>query len=213
MQLDLASLEIYGYSDLAAGKDARTRSKHRTARQVIVIGARDWLMRWFWLYIWAGRETASQFKERIIAAQETWNPRRFGLEANGMQVLFGSLVREEAEHRLGNIKMFAVYQSTKVDKNYRIRTGIEPVILQGRFFLAGKEVEARAEIAGFPTAQTKDIVDAMESCMNQVAPKRVVKASEDHERDAYAAYLRASGMRASLIERSMGEYMRRRSIM
>jgi hypothetical protein len=204
--LPIDSLERYAFADLAAGKDARTRNKHRRARQCVVVGARDWLNRWFWLYVWAGYLTASDFKEKILWVQEEFEPRRFGLEANGMQVLFGSLVREEAKLRFGRIKMMEIYQPTNVEKNYRIRTGIEPTILQGRFFLQESEVDARTELQGFPTAMTKDIVDAMETCMSRVAPKRPRKAADDTEREEYAAYLRASGLPAHLINQEVGRF-------
>lgn len=203
--LPIDQLECYAYADLAAGKDAR--NKRRRARQAIVVGARDWLDRWFWLHIWAGHLTASDFKELILETQEKYKPRRFGLEANGMQVLFGSLVRDAARERFGTgIKIMAIYQPTNVEKNYRIRTGMEPIILQGRFFLQQRDVEARAEIAGFPTAATKDIIDAMETCMNRVAPRRSAKKAEDYEQEQYAEYLRSSGLPASQIEQEMQRF-------
>lgn len=199
--IPLENLEVYAYADLAAGKDART--KRRRARQAIVVGGRDWLNRWFWLSIWAGRLTATQFKDLILDTQGVYSPRRFGLEANGMQVLFGNLVREEARIRFGHIKMFPVYQPTNVEKTYRIRTGFEPVILQGRCFLQEKEVEARTEIAGFPTASTRDIIDAMETLVSRVAPRQHVEQTKDHEEEEYAQYLRASGMPAHKIKDAM----------
>lgn len=204
VSIPLENLEVYSYADLAAGKDAR--NKRRRARQSIVVGARDWLNRWFWLSIWAGRETASGFKDRILNTQGEYNPRRFGLEANGMQVLFGNLVRDEAKIRFGHIKMVPIYQPTNVEKTYRIRTGFEPVIMQGRCFLQEKEIEARAEIAGFPTAATRDIIDAMETLVSRVAPKQHIKAVEDREGEEYAKYLRASGMQAHKIEDAMKRF-------
>jgi len=208
--IPLESLEIYAYADLAAGKDAR--NKRRRARQCIVVGARDWFDRWFFPHIWAGRETASTFKDMILNTQEEWNPRRFGLEANGMQVLFGRLVREEALLRFGNIKMLPIYQPTNVEKTYRIRTGFEPLILQGRCFLQENEIEARAEIAGFPTAATRDIIDAMETLVNRVAPKQTVQRAEDHEEAEYAKYLRASGMPAHKIKDAVVKYRGERNV-
>jgi hypothetical protein len=203
--IPIDSLEVYAYADLAAGRDAR--SKRRTARQSIVVGGRDWLSRWFWLAVWAGRLTASDFKQKILDMQEQYSPRRFGLEANGMQVLFGSLIREDAKVQFGDTARFIpIYQPTNVDKIYRIRTGIEPIILQGRYFLMESEIEARSELSGFPTAATKDIIDAMEACMNRVAPKRQARLVERRERDEYAAYLRNSGMIASMIEQEMAKY-------
>ncbi len=222
MEIKISDTERYAFADLAAGKDAR-KSRKRRSRQVIVVGSRDWLARWFWIYIWAGYETTSDFKERLIRAHETYDPRLFGLEANGMQVLFGSLVRDEAKERLGRSKFVPIYQPTKVEKNYRIRTGFEPPLDRGQIFIQNKEIEARSEIAGFPTSMYKDIIDALETCMNRVAPKRVKASVEDHERDEYAAYLRTSGLPAHLIaqevemfDKSEGnviQFPRRRGIM
>jgi len=210
MQIPIESLERYAFADLAAGKDAASTRTRRHARQCIVVGARDWLNRWFWLHIWAGRLTASDFRDRILSVQEDYEPRRFGLEANGMQVLFGSLVRDEARERLGEnyarIVMVPIYQPSNVEKTYRIRTGMEPVLLQGRFFLQPNEIEARSEIQGFPTSMTKDIVDAMETLMNRVAPKRLVKEAKDREEEDYAVYLRASGMPAHRIEQELQQF-------
>lgn len=206
--IPIENLEIYAYADLAAGKDAR--AKRRTARQCIVVGGRDWISRWFWLLVWAGRLTATDFKEKILDVQEQYTPRRFGLEANGMQVLFGSLIRDDARPRFGDTARFVpIYQPTNVDKNFRIRTGIEPIILQGRFFLRECEIEARSELAGFPTAATKDIIDSMEACMNRVAPKQPIKIAQTREREDYAAYLRKSGMPAHQIDHQMGRYDQR----
>ena len=203
-ELDLTYLEIYGFCDLAAGKEAR--AKRRTARQVIAIGARDWLDRWFFIHIWAGRETATDFKKRIVDVQEQYRPRIFGVEANGMQVLYGSLVREEARLRCGSrVKMIPVYQPTNVDKDFRIRTGLEPLIAQGRLFLLPELTDAWIELRGFPTAATKDIVDAMETCI-RLAPKRPIKTQNSAEREQYAAYLRSSRIPAHLIETKLMEF-------
>ncbi len=190
--LSLSYLEVYSYADLAAGKDART--KIRTARQCVVTAARDWLDRWFFIDIWAGRLTTSGFKDKILETQKTHSPRLFGLEANGMQVLFGNLVREEAKQQDITSKIIPIYQPTNVDKNFRIRTGLEPVILQGRLFLMESQIEAWSELRGFPTAQTKDIVDAMETCISRVAPKRPISRRNDREKEDYAKYLRATRM-------------------
>lgn len=205
-QIELKYLEIYGYSDPAAGKEAR--NQRRTARQTIVIGARDWLSRWFFLYIWAGRLTTSDFKRKILDIHEQYSCRRFGLEANGMQVLFGGLIRDEARERFGpgNMKFVPIYQPTNVDKNYRIRTGIEPALNMGRIFLRESDVDARSEFAGFPTAQTKDIIDSIETLVSRVAPKRTESAAASSEEGQYAKYLRESGMPAYLIEQEMARY-------
>jgi len=203
-ELELKYLEVYSFADLAAGKEAR--AKKRTARQVIAVGCRDWLDRWFFIYIWAGRETATQFKGMILDVQERYRPRIFGLEANGMQVLYGALVREEARLRGGGrVKIVPVYQPTNVDKDFRIRSGLEPLIAQGRLFILPELVDAWVELRGFPTAQTKDIVDAMETCI-RLAPKRPISKQRDSEREQYAAYLRSSRLSPHLIEQKLQEF-------
>lgn len=197
-EIESKYLEVYAFADLGAGKDAKRRNNKRQARQCIVVGARDWLDRWFFPFIWAGKETTSDFKKKILDTQEQFSPRIFGLEANGMQVLFGSLVREEAKIRFGNIKMIPVYQPTNVDKDYRIRTGIEPLILQGRLFLLAESTEAWVEIRGFPTAATKDIIDAIETCI-RMAPKRPQRVQNSVEYEQYAKYLRSTRLPANVI--------------
>lgn len=206
--LELKYLEIYSYADLAAGKDAR--NKAHGCRQAIVTAARDWLDRWFFLQIWAGRETTSDFKEKILSTQEMFKPRLFGLEANGMQVLFGNLVREEAKLRFGNIKMIPIYQPTNVDKNFRIRTGLEPLIAQGKLFLREEQLDAWVELRGFPTAATKDIVDAMETCI-RIAPKRPLDRRNDAELDQYAQYLRSTRLPARLVEERLTQFQQERA--
>lgn len=207
IELELKYLEIYAYADLAAGKD--TKNKTKGAKQAVVVGARDWLDRWFFLQTWAGRETTSDFKEKILETQEIYKPRIFGLEANGMQVLFGNLVREEAKLRFGKVKMIPVYQPTNVEKNFRIRTGLEPLINQGRLFLLPDADDARVELRGFPTGRTKDVVDAMETCI-RLAPKRPISNRQDREVEDYAGYLRSTRMRPDLIEGKVREFRRLR---
>lgn len=203
-EIELRYLEIYAFADLAAGKEAK--AKHRTARQVITVGARDWLDRWFFIYIWAGRETANDFKKKILDVQEMYKPRIFGLEANGMQVLFGSLIREEAKLRCsGRVKMIPFYQPTNVDKDYRIRTGLQPLIEQGRLFILPELTDAWIELRVFPTAATKDIVDAMETTI-RLAPKRPIGKRNDAEKEQYARYLRGTKMPAHMIERKLAEF-------
>lgn len=206
-QLNLKDLEVYAFADPATGKQKQT-SKRRLARQAISVLARDWLARWFLLYAWAGRESATQLKDRILSTYDIFRPRRFGIEANGMQVLFGDLVRAEAKATIGRIPLIAVYQPTKVDKDFRIRTGMEPIIYQGRFFLQESQHEAEAEIRGFPTAERKDIIDSIESAI-RLAPKRVVGKRTDMEVEQYSKYLRGTNCPPHMIKQRVAEYKRR----
>lgn len=201
--IPLKSLETYAFCDPASGKHAR--QKKRRARQAIIVAARDWYARWFVLYEWAGFETASQFLTRILNTYEEYQPRRFGIEANGMQVLFGSLVQDAARERFGAIRLFPVYQPTNVEKTFRIRTGLEPVIMQGRLFLRDKTSPLAVELRGFPTAATMDLVDALESTI-RIAPKLPEQVAKSEEAIDYARYLRQTGCPPHLIETKLKEF-------
>jgi hypothetical protein len=74
-RIPIRNLEVYGWCDPAAGKKARIRT--RSARQAIIIVARDWLDRWFELYHWAGRLTPTQLKNKVLDVYEKIPPTPF----------------------------------------------------------------------------------------------------------------------------------------
>lgn len=201
--IELKYLEVYGYCDPAAGKEAR--DKKRSCRQAIVVAGRDWLSRWFVLYSWAGKITTTELKKKILDVYEQYRPRQFGIESNGMQVLFGSLVRDEAKQRDTSIKIIPLAQPTNVEKKFRIRTGLEPIINSGRLFLSQEAIDLEVEIKGFPTAQFKDLVDALETCI-RMAPKRAIQSQKNDQLEQYAQYLRNSRLPSYLIEQKLAEF-------
>lgn len=201
--IPISDCEIYAFSDLAAGKESPTR--YHKARQTIIVGARDWLNRWFILESWAGRETATTFKVKILEAYEKWNPKWFGLEANGMQVLFGALVRDEGKKKFGDVRFIPIYQPKAVSKIYRIKTGLQPIMAEGRLFIKDMFGELAQEIRGFPTAKTMDLVDSLET-MIRVAPKRPQDIRVDHEKNQYASYLRGVGCPGHQIQEKLAKF-------
>ena len=58
-----------------------------------------------------------------------------------MQSLFADVVAAEAQKRLKRIPFVGISQSTKVDKDFRIRTAVEPVINHGRLFILEKNID------------------------------------------------------------------------
>lgn len=204
-------MEIYAFADLAAGEEAVNKRKI-LARQTVIIAARDPFSRWFVLYEWAGRTTASKFKDKILEAYETFRPYRFGLEANGMQVLFGALVRDEGKMRFGqNVPFVPIYQPKGVKKEYRIRTALEPIVSGGRLFLLDKTSDLAQEIRGFPTAKTKDLVDSLATIIS-MAPKATRKARFENELREYASYLRSTGCPTHTIQQKVIEHQRQLEI-
>ncbi len=208
--IKLNQLEKFAFADLAAGTEKSSRS--RGARQTVLIAARDWLDRWFVLESWAGRVSASNFQEKILELQMQYQPTRFGIEANGMQVLFGALVRDEARKRFIQASFVPIYQPKGVKKDYRIRTGLEPVISSGRLFIQDKVGPLAQELRGFPTAATVDLVDSLETLISRVAPKQHKRKVDQHQLDEFAKYLRATRCPPHLIESKMEEFKRKHNI-
>ncbi len=93
-QIELKTLERYGFTDPASGK---TATRKTFANQAIIIIGVDYLLRIFVLYAWAGRLRTVLYLDKIIDVCAEYAPRRFGVEANAMQSLFVDVVREKAK--------------------------------------------------------------------------------------------------------------------
>lgn len=197
----LKDLETYGFCDPASGK---TNIKRIRARQAIVVIVVDSLFRIFVALAWAGRIPTSSFRDKILDEQEKWRTRRFGIEANAMQELFGDLVAEKSRERSGTSKFLPVHQPTKIEKDFRIRTSLEPVINDGRLFIHESMTELQSELFGFPTAQTKDLVDALASVLTLI-PRRPRKQQISDEAHQLADYLRKTGAPSHYIERRIAD--------
>jgi hypothetical protein len=198
----LDNLERYAFADPASGKQ---KVKKIRARQAIVVIGIDHLLRIFVLFAWAGRYVTSRFRDKILDTIERFSPRRFGIEANAMQELFGDEVIERAKERFGSARgLVSVPQPTKIEKDFRIRTTIEPILNDGRLFVNPSQVELISELRGFPTAATKDLVDALASAITLI-PRRPPSVRHNAEADALADYLRRSGAPGWYIEQRVSE--------
>lgn len=205
-KLSLKTLDLYAFTDPAS---ARGRVRKIRARQAIIVIATDWLLRVFVVFAWAGRLPTSRYIDKLMTVGETfikYNLRRFGVEANAMQSLFADVVAAEARKRLKRIPFVGIYQSTKTDKDFRIRTAIEPVINHGRVFIQDKQIELESELKGFPTAATKDLVDCLASAISMI-PARPSIVQKDEEVEALADYLRRSGMASWMVQQRILEIM------
>lgn len=203
MKSNLDDLLIIAFCDPAGDKSKGKQAlKKVRARSAIVVIGIDALRRVFVLFAWAEKCSPEKLVEKIEWVQKTYKPKRFGVEANAMQSLFAGLVR--AKFRAQGLKSTLIpwNQSTKIDKDYRIVTAIQPVLGQGRLFVHESMVELIAELRGFPTHLTKDIIDALASAI-AMAPARTMRSLQ-HDRDAaLAKYLRASGMDSDRIRQRL----------
>jgi phage terminase large subunit-like protein len=91
-----------------------------------------------------------------------------------------------------------VTQPTNIDKDWRIRTILQPVIADGRLFIRDEHMELKQEIINFPMSPTKDIIDALASAV-KLLPATQSRAQKDQELERRLAYLRDSGAPADYI--------------
>lgn len=194
--------ERYGFCDPASSK---TRIKGTRARSAVILLGVDDLFRIFVLHAWAGRIAANNLRDKIIEVVDQFKPRRFGIEANAMQSLFADLVRDAASALKGQrLPLTPVQQPTRIDKDFRIRTALQPIIADGRLFLQPDQYELKEELKGFPMTFKKDLVDALASAITLI-PKRRRKQLKRQSTEALAEYLRDSGAPAWYIERRIRE--------
>jgi Holliday junction resolvasome RuvABC endonuclease subunit len=198
---DLA--DRYGFVDPAAGKKLAIKSTR--ARSAIVIVAPDpKLPRLFVLHAWAERCPTDRLIETIFEVCERFKPRVMGMEANAMQSAFADSVSFAARLQQKRYPIVPIHQSTKVDKDFRIRSILQPLIGYGRLFTQASQTELNNELAAFPMSPTKDLVDALASACALVPP-RATRAQVDEESEARLQYLRDSGAPPDYIERMAAE--------
>ena len=208
---NLPDLELYAFTDPAGGKSRVASSKIKKIRalQAAIVIAVDHLQRIFVIYSWAGRLVPSAYLDKLIEICDNYEPKLFGIEANAMQSLFADLVHTEARRRLGphKNKFMEVNQPTKVDKFFRIRTTLEPVINQGRLFIPENMTELLADLRGFPTIQHIDRIDCLASAVALI-PQRPLPQKNRDEEEALASYLRNRGVSSHQIESRIKELYR-----
>jgi len=204
----IADLPRYAFTDPAGGraKAATAKQKKIRALQAAIVIAVDDLMRIFVLHCWAGRLTPSKYLDKLLSICDDYSPRTFGIEANAMQSLFAELVHDEARRRLGahKNKFLPIDQPTKIDKFFRIRSTLEPVINAGRLFVPDHMTELLADLRGFPTVQHIDRVDCLASAVALV-PRRPLPQRRSDEASALADYLRKTGAPSRYIEQRIEE--------
>ena len=197
MEIKLSDMvERYSFCDPASGRQVIKRVRARSA--VVTIGV-DHLMRFFVLHTFADRCSTDKLIEKLVEIGETYQPRLFGIEANAMQSLFANAMRREARTAKKRIPFIPITQPTKIDKDFRIRAALQPVIASGRLFLQANQIDLRGELLSFPMSPTKDLVDALASAI-AMAPNRQTRREKDKELESRLAYLRATGAPLHYIE-------------
>lgn len=201
-EVPLQSLDRVAFLDPASGK-AKTRKVQ--ARSAIVVLGQDPYHRIFVLDAWAGHVPVPTLVEKIFAINETFRPRVFGGEADALQTLFQEAIRLIANDRNVKLPLQPITHSTRIEKEFRIRTTLQPVIAEGRLILRADQQELLAELEGFPVFQTVDLVDALASGID-LLPNKTLRKQKDEQALAVASYLRKTGAPASYIEQRLAQH-------
>lgn len=208
--IPLHHLTSYAFLDPAGSKKTVVK-KIRANSAIVVIGVeRNPLQRIFVLDAWRGRDSAPKLIERVLATNERWKPSQFGCEANAMQSLFADLVEHEAKRQQIKLPLIPVYQPTKIDKEWRVRDAIQPVVGNGRLFILPSLVELIDEITGFPLGEYRDMIDALASAIALV-PITAPTITRSADRDALARHLRRAGRSPEQIESRLAAFDARRA--
>lgn len=200
--LSVKDLTLYAFLDPAGGK--RHIIKTVRARSAIVVIGVDNIERIYTLYTWADRASTDELLEQIFYVREMYQPSIFGCEANAQQALFATTVNIAARYKGLDVALCPVIQPTKITKEFRIRTILQPIIGTGRLFLQPHQHELRTEITGFPTGRTVDLVDALASACSLV-PHRAGPRRQEAEDDNLKRYLADTGMSEPEIEYTLGD--------
>jgi hypothetical protein len=194
------------FCDPAGG---RTAVKKTRARSAIVVITQDWLERVFILFAWADRTSTDKLYEKIFWVHERFAPSLFGVEANALQTMFGDGVRREARQKGVNLHLTDVWQPTTIQKPFRNRAALQPVITDGRLFMQDDQVEAKHEIATHPMNPLCDMVDATASAISML-PRRPQAVLQNTDELVYARYLRRMGTTPAMIEYKLAQRRQRK---
>ncbi len=159
----------YAFLDPAGGKKRSSPLKN-AARSAIVVAAPSPVGHILVLEAWAAKCTTSELVEKVFATQKTWGVRVFGVEANAMQSLFVDSLELLAQFQEVRLPLTPVFQPTRVEKEFRIRTALQPLLQGGRLVLGTGQTDLLVELEAFPQGQTVDLVDALASVVRLIPP-------------------------------------------
>lgn len=157
----------------------------------MVGGGYDHHRRAFLMYAWAKRATTEEMRQQIFRVNHLYRPREIGVEANAQQSLFVYDVWDFARARGIRLPLSMKYQPSSVDKDFRVRTAINPRLSNGQLFFHPSLTEAIHEVQAFPMSPLKDIVDAIASWLAMIPPP-IPKRAVDDELAGRLEYLRST---------------------
>ena len=153
----LDQLDIFAFLDPAGKKKGADALKRVRANAAIAVIGVDHLSRVLVLEAWRGKTSAEATKQKVFELNERWRPKVFGVEANAMQELYADMLILEAQRLHVQINLQAIYQPTNVDKHWRIRSILNPIINHGRLILQRTQYDLIRELTNFPMSPLVDL--------------------------------------------------------
>ena len=203
MQLNLSDCDKYSFCDPASGKKSK-ESSYRRARSAIVTIAVDRISRVFVLQAWADRVPTTKLLDKVFETQSLYQPRRFGCEAGGMQSILSEWINEQKRVRQVRLPLIPVIPKMNIDKDWAIRTALQPLLANGRLFIQRKHFELKSEIQQHPQGALKDLLDALRHAI-MLAPKLMPSDSRGGEAQRLRGYLERSNMPDEYIDGRLKE--------
>src|SRR5574343_2010824 len=205
--LKLDQLDIYGFLDPAGKKKGADALKKVRANAAIAIVGVDHLSRVLVLEAWRGKTSAEATKHKVFELNERWRPKVFGVEANAMQELYADMLILEAQRLSVQLNLQAIYQPTNVDKHWRIRSILNPIINHGRLVMQRTHSDLIRELTNFPMSPLVDLVDALASACHMIPPRKqaAIPSSIDNTAAELAKHLRNQGVAPHLTEQRLAQ--------
>lgn len=190
-------LDVIVFSDPAGPKRERSGSAHLKrvkARMAIVAVGLTPLGHVVVLDAWADRATTVDFIAHLYDFWSRWHPSRIGIEEAAQQGLFidsfDHIMRVTKGQRL---PIQGVPVPHGQEKDYRIRTTLQPLLSEGRLILHANQLDLLSELRSFPRGDLRDLLDALAYAVQMLPPFRGQKKAPDSDLEHYVAYLQASG--------------------
>lgn len=164
----------FGELDIVGGFDPSIDEKPSASKRAIAYVGSDYKSRCFVLDTYSSRDTVDIILDTIFKMYRKWSPRTFLLESVALQKLFIPLLEREARIRRLEGKPYVVINctpvkvSTQKSKETRIRDSIQSVAAEGRLYVRDDCRDFIEEFIDFPQGRTKDMLDAVSLCLNNL---------------------------------------------
>ena len=204
-------LDVVVFADPASPKKTAQRQselKKVKARMAAVAVGLSPLGHIVVLDAWAEKATTIDFINTLYDMWQRYSPSRIGIEEAAQQGLFieaFDYIARVVKHQ--RLPIVGIPVPSNQEKEYRIRTCLQPVISEGRLVISEKHVELLSEIRTFPRGALKDLIDSLAYAIKMLPTFKGQgrTTNQKSETEQYLAHLRNSGAHIDVISAAMRE--------